>query len=128
VDAPVIILRPEITGLVSGHEAWQAAYAELGSQLGARPEDAGERPAATKGTASDLAIALGTPTVVAGIVRIVYLWLSQDKHRSLRISRTENASGAVEVHITGENISEQAVREAVQRLLPEASPDERAVE
>ncbi|PTA42833.1 hypothetical protein C8054_28605 [Micromonospora sp. RP3T] len=74
----------------------------------------------TKGWLSELAADAGTPAAVAGLVRVIHLWLKRDRRRSLTLTRPDGT----QVRIEGEAISEATVRDAVARALGE--PDDPA--
>ena len=69
-----------------------------------------------KGTMTSLVITLATPSMTAAAVRAFHLWLRRDRYRSLVLTRTGD-DGQTEVRIEGQNISEQAVRDAVRQAL-----------
>ncbi|PTA47509.1 hypothetical protein [Micromonospora sp. RP3T] len=121
-----IILLPGLSTLTPDDEPLQAATAELVMDLrevdGLRATEEGTPVIGHKGQWTELVIALGGPSVVAGAVTAMRLWLSRDRRRSLTLTAWRADEHPLRIEISGDNIAERTVHEAVQRLLSETGP------
>ena len=109
-------LDVHLEGLGSDHPASQAAMDELLSDLKSVTElEAEEREAnsdGSKGVMVELVVSLGAPGSIAGLARIMQLWLGRDMRRSLTVS-VRNAGKETVVAIEGDHISADAVVNAL---------------
>ncbi|MEV6303477.1 hypothetical protein AB0M02_28995 [Actinoplanes sp. NPDC051861] len=69
-----------------------------------------------KGVVTDVAVVLSGSGVIAGIVRVIQLWLSRDRDRRLRLTVHTGENGT-EIELTGEDISDETVRAVMEKLL-----------
>jgi hypothetical protein len=107
-------LTPDEEPLRSANEELIADLREI-SELGVSTDG---RPApGTKGQWSDLVIALGGPSVIAGLIKIFRLWLNLDRRRSLTLIRELGGKQHLKIEITGDTISERTIHDAVHLLL-----------
>src|SRR5262249_24086188 len=120
VESFWINVRPDLANLSAAHPASLAAAEELLADLDSTPElratGTEARVANSKGTLTDLVIVLSGPSTIAGVVRILRLWLSRDRRRSITLTRKLEGQPAMEIRIEGEAISEQAVRHAIEQI------------
>lgn len=124
-----ITLVPGLSTLSPDDEPLQAATAELIADLRDvddvrvteedRTASTGHKGQSTghKGQWQDLVLALGGPSVVAGVVSVFRLWLSRDRRRSLTLVATRPGEEPLRIEISGEHIAEETVRDAVLQLL-----------
>ncbi|MCX5117240.1 hypothetical protein OG992_08600 [Micromonospora sp. NBC_00362] len=116
-----IVLLPGLSTLTPDDEPLQAASAELVMDLrevdGLRATEEGIPVVGRKGQWTELVIALGGPSVVAGAVTAMRLWLSRDRRRSLTLTASRAGEDPLRIEISGDNVAERTVHEAVQRLL-----------
>ncbi|WP_431936092.1 effector-associated constant component EACC1 [Micromonospora sp. RP3T] len=121
-----LMLLPGLSTLTPDDEPLQAATAELVMDLrevdGLRATEESTPVVGHKGQWTELVIALGGPSVVAGAVTAMRLWLSRDRRRSLTLTAWRADEHPLRIEISGDNIAESTVREAVQRLLVETGP------
>lgn len=127
-----ITLHPGLSTLTAADEPLQRATGELIADLrgvaGLRVTEEDAPGTGHKGGLTDLVIALGGPSVVAGVVTVVRLWLSRDRRRSLTIRAARSGEDLVWIEIAGDNIAERTVHEAIQRLLGVSDPIDPAPE
>ncbi|WP_208565733.1 effector-associated constant component EACC1 [Micromonospora antibiotica] len=125
-------MHPGLSTLTATDEPLQRATSELIVDLrevvGLRVTEEDTPGTGHKGGMNDLVIALGGPSVVAGVVTVVRLWLSRDRRRSLIVRSARPGEEPVWIEITGDNIAERTVHETVQRLLGAPDPLDRASE
>jgi len=120
-------LQPGLSTLTLADEALQSASEELAADL----HDVADlriiredTPApGKKGQWSDVILALGGPSAVAGVVRIFHLWLDRDRRRSLTLIKDLGGEKPLTIKITGDSVSEATVRDAVQQLIRAAEAD-----
>jgi hypothetical protein len=121
-----ISLHPGLSTLVPDDEPLRSAAAELVADL--RELDGlgvtwDSIPApGTKGQWSDLVVALGGPSAIGGAVRVFHLWLNRDRRRSLALTRDNGDGKLLTIELSGETISDQTVRDAIQRMVDTAEP------
>lgn len=123
---PEVVLDARVRGVDSAHSAAQAAYGELLGDLASAPAlRAAERPAGdgggTKGAVSELVLSLTASGSIAGLVKIVQLWLGRDRRRSLTVTVRTNADEAV-YDLTGENVSVTALTRALEAAVRTGPP------
>jgi Effector Associated Constant Component 1 len=110
------VLHASFNDLDPGHTAAQAGIGELFADLKDVPElrasehETGEGD--RKGVASELLVSLGTPGAIAGLVRIVRLWLSRDRRRSLTVTIRDTADGT-SITVAGDHISTETLASAL---------------
>lgn len=123
-----ITLHPGLSTLTAADEPLQRATGELIADLrdviGLRVTEEDAPGTGHKGGLTDLVIALGGPSVVAGVVTVVRLWLSRDRRRSLTLRAARPGEEPLWIEITGDNIAERTVHEAFLRLLGGSEPIE----
>ena len=121
-----ITLHPGLSTLTAADEPLQRATGELIADLrgvdGLRVTEEDAPSTGHKGGLTDLVIALGGPSLVAGVVTTLRLWLSRDRRRTLTIRAARPGEEPVWIEIAGDNLAERTVHEAVQRLLGAADP------
>ncbi|KAB1948565.1 hypothetical protein F8271_02210 [Micromonospora sp. ALFpr18c] len=121
-----IMLLPALSTLTPADEPLQAATAELVADLrevdGLRVTEEDTPAVGQKGQWTDLVIALGGPSVVAGAVTVFRLWLGRDRRRSLTLTAWRAGADPLRIEISGDNVAERTVHEAVQRLLGATDP------
>lgn len=109
-------IQIELAGLAEDHPATRVALGELLIDLRSDPQlRAGERQAASgegKGVPVELIVSLTTSGTVAGLARIVNLWLHRDRRRSLTVS-VQTQAGEKVVSVAGEEISIEALTAAL---------------
>lgn len=125
MDPTPVSVEARVLGLYMDHPSVQAAINELKTDLRDAPSSVDVREAAlpdkgTKGSISDIIIAMGTPAGIAGVARIFHLWLSRDKHRSLLLTHRSGGRETV-IEIDGENVSAETVDQAVRAMWGEQS-------
>lgn len=105
-----------LTGLREDHPVALGALDELTADLRTEPGlRVRERLASTgegKGVPVELIVSLATSGTVAGLARIVNLWLHRDRRRSLTVS-VQTPAGEKVVSVTGEEISVEALTAAL---------------
>jgi hypothetical protein len=69
-----------------------------------------------KGVPVELIVSLSTPGTVAGLARIVNLWLHRDRRRSLKVS-VQTAADEKVVSVAGDEISVEALTAALNAAL-----------
>lgn len=116
-----VVVAAGIGALRPDHPAVLAAAAELEAMVRTRPAVMVERPRDDqnngKGLFHDLVVNLGGGGAAAATaLRAFRLWLERDQRRSLTIEHRQ-ADGRVEtVTVSGETVSDEAVRQAVESL------------
>lgn len=122
-----VTLHPEMIGLDADHPVVLSAVAELMEDardvdgLSLTEVDQASMPG-HKGAVTDLVIALGGPSVIAGAVRVFHLWLRRDKLRSLTLVRKRDGEPDLVVALHGENISEEVIKDALNQVMDQARP------
>ena len=75
----------------------------------------------SKGVFETIVVGLGGPAGVAAsaaaLARIMRLWLERDRDRSLTIKLPDSKGAGTEIKISGENVSNDAILKAVERVL-----------
>ncbi|MGV9212778.1 effector-associated constant component EACC1 [Micromonospora sp. RB23] len=121
-----IVLLPGLSTLTPDDDPLQSATAELVMDLrevdGLRTTEEGIPVVGRKGQWTELVIALGGPSVVAGAVTAMRMWLSRDRRRSLTLTAWRAGEDPLRIEISGDNVAERTVHEAVQRLLLATGP------
>ena len=119
-------LETHLEGLGLDHPATQAAVSELMADLRGESElrpaerEVGEH--GSKGAVVELVVSLGTPGSIVGLARILQLWLSRDRRRSLTVS-VRKSSGETQVTIDGRDISNDVVTNALRSAVePNGEP------
>ena len=120
-------VQPRVSGITPEHPAALRAATELYDDLrrinGCSVEDRRRSVDGAKGTASDLILALGGPAVVGSVVAVFRLWLRRDaRDRSLLLRRGLDGEDAL-VEIRGTNVSDQTIRQALDRMLQQHNED-----
>lgn len=115
---PEVVLVARLRRVDPAHSAAQAAYAELLRDLAGTPAlRATERPVAdhggSKGPAIELVVSAIASGSIAGLVKIVQLWLGRDRRRSISVAVREGSNETV-YDVTGENISVTALTAALE--------------
>ena len=109
----------KLEGLEPAHPATQAALEELLTDLRSaselRPEQRGLSEKGSKGAVVELIVSLGTSGSIAGLVRIVQLWLNRDRRRSLTVS-VRDEPGETVISIEGDAISTETLSDAMRSL------------
>ncbi|WP_135233345.1 hypothetical protein [Nocardia sp. CS682] len=110
-------LTAQLDGLSPDHPAALGAREELLADLRSVPglylEERGVAEHEGKGVLQELVIGFGGAAgSLAGLVKILQLWLSRDRHRSLTVSVSQHGTDKT-VIIEGENISMDALTEAL---------------
>jgi hypothetical protein len=127
VNPPTISFSAGLSGLGPDHPAVRAATEELlvdlSSGAGLTFSDGGTPEPGTKGWVHDLMFAAGSTGAIGSVVRIFHLWLKRDRRRSLTLSKYVDGGHVLNIEITGDPISEETVRAAIERLTP-SSPIE----
>jgi len=118
MPVPEVVLDARLRGVDPAHSAAQAAYAELLRDLAGTPSlRATERPAADddglKAPGIELVVSAVASGSIAGLVKIVQLWLGRDRRRSLTVRVRANDNETV-YDVTGENISVTALTNALE--------------
>jgi hypothetical protein len=110
------VLEVRFAGLGLQHSAAHAGIAELMADLRGTPKLRAREHAETenglKGAPVELLVTLGASGTVAGLTRIVRLWLSRDKRRSLTV-RLQNSAKETVVSVEGDQISVDALTKAL---------------
>jgi hypothetical protein len=110
-------LEVGFAGIGLQHSAALAAIGELTANLRTVPDlRARERAGAgdgMKGVPPELFVSLGTSGAVAGLVRIVRLWLNRDQRRSL-IVRIQTGGEDKVISVEGDQISVDAINKALE--------------
>jgi Effector Associated Constant Component 1 len=113
-------LEVGLTRVASDHPATQAAAADLWADLGSAQElRVRERHAAdpgTKGAAVDIVVALGTSGSIGAFVKIIQLWLSRDRRRSLTVSVVRGAEETV-IKVDGDPVSIDTLADALDSVV-----------
>jgi Effector Associated Constant Component 1 len=116
---------PGMSSLSDQHPAFLEAAAELDAMLRedpevpARPASAAGPGAGAAGKGALLAAAVdlgGSATATTAFVRIVRLWLQRDRRRSIVLRRTLPDGTTLEREISGEGISDQTLRAALESI------------
>ena len=113
-DARII---PHLTGLTLDHPAVRASIAELledlqrEPQLRARQQDTAALDGEKGGTA-EVVISLATSGSLASIARILRLWLSRDRRRSLTVEVHDGPDGRI-ISVEGDKISADVLVDAI---------------
>lgn len=117
-------LTISLAGLRDDHPAAQAALGELVGDLRSEPQLRTKESSAAfgvgKGAPPELIVSLSAATV-AGLARIVSLWLNRDKRRSIKVSlRTPTSERNISVE--GDQISVKALTAALDAALKLEQP------
>ncbi|BCJ39936.1 hypothetical protein GCM10010168_27950 [Actinoplanes ianthinogenes] len=111
---------PGLAALPRDHSALLLAEGELRADLRAARISVRDKrvPAPdTKGWQTDLALSLSGPAGIAGVTAVFKAWLARDRRRSITVTRAEQPDGSTAVTITGDAVSDETVRLALERLL-----------
>ena len=120
---PEFVVQPRVSGVKPEHPAALRAAEELREDLhgvsGCSVEERQSLTDGAKGTVTDLVLALGGPAVVGGVVAVFRVWLQRDaRDRSLVVRRVAHGN-QIFVEIQGTQVSDQTIREALDRVLQE---------
>lgn len=112
------VVDVHLPGVDPGHSAFQTARAELLDDLGATPSlRARERdvPASdgSKGTLIELVISVSASGGIASLVKIVRLWLSRDRRRSLKVT-IQTTGTQTTYEVSGDDISVETLHAALE--------------
>jgi hypothetical protein len=113
-------LRPRSDRFSPDHPNWSAQVTTLWEGL---EETAGtvRRELAPvpgrKGGGETIILALGSAGAISAMVEVIKAWLSRDRSRSLEITSHVEGHGRRTITIHGEQVSDAAIREAVQGLV-----------
>jgi hypothetical protein len=113
-----LTITPRLSGASVVHPAVESALHELvadaqhaaGVKLSIVDREA---TPGHKGTLQEVALALTAPGAVAGVVQIFRLWLGRDRRRSIDVSINRPGQDPVELHVSGDGISLDALQKAV---------------
>jgi hypothetical protein len=114
----------ELAGLTWDHPAMQAATVELltdlrsQSNLRTRQQDKAAE-SGTKGATTEIIVSLATSGSLASLARILQVWLSRDRRRSLTVAVRETPDGKV-ISVEGEKITADALAAAIKSVAPTA--------
>jgi hypothetical protein len=75
------------------------------------------QPSATKGAAQELLLAPGTAGLSLAAVKIIKLWLSRDRRRTIDVSIKGLGDAPLSLHASGEHISLETLEDTVRRAL-----------
>ena len=114
----------ELTGLTLDHPAVQAATVELLTDLRSQPnlrtrQQDRAAESGTKGAATEIIVSLATSGSLASLARILQVWLSRDRRRSLTVAVRETPDGKV-ISVEGEEITADALAAAIKSVSPTA--------
>jgi hypothetical protein len=110
-------------GLPKGHLAYIQAAEEFLHDVQNEPgiaveeNNADRQSSSTKGGVQELLLAPGSAGIALAAVRIMKLWLSRDRRRTIDISITRPGSEPLTVHASGESISLETLENAVRRTM-----------
>jgi hypothetical protein len=114
---PEAVLEPRFDGIGLHHSAAQAGIEELMADLRQVPDlMAREEASATaglKGVTQELIVTLGASGTIAGLARILNLWLNRDRRRSLNV-RLRSGDRDTVISIDGDQISTQTLARALE--------------
>ena len=113
-----IVLR--LAGLTLDHPAAQAAVEELLTDLTSEPglrarQQDGSADAGAKGAATEIIVSLATSGSLASLARILQVWLSRDRRRSLTVAIRQTPDGKV-ISVEGEKISSDVLATAIKSV------------
>jgi hypothetical protein len=112
----------ELAGLTLDHPAAQAATVELLTDLRGEPnlrtrqQDRAAESGA-KGAATEIIVSLATSGSLASLARILQVWLSRDRRRSLTVALRETPDGKV-ISVEGEKITADVLAAAIKSVAP----------
>ena len=118
-----------VEGLQPTHRAHQAAVSDFIEYANETPgvsvdDVQADAPAGTKGGWEPLVLSVASPTA-AGVVTMFRLWLRRDRRRSVKVTLTSPDGPPVEVEASGENISLDALKAAVESAIKASSGKKR---
>lgn len=117
-DGGELIFKPANKLFSESDERWQAQVQTLLQDLrnagGQVKQDYKPVPGA-KGGVAEIILALGTSGALSLAVMAFKTWLARDRNRSIVIRTSKTGTGD-EMVITGENISEKMLQDALQKL------------
>ena len=112
-----------VDGVAGGHPAYLQAAEEFVHDIREQPgiavaeRAAAAPPSGAKGAVQELILAPGTATLALAAVKIMKLWLSRDRRRTIDININRPGSEPVTLHASGEHISLDVLEETVRRAL-----------
>ena len=116
-DSGELIFKPANKLFSDSDERWQAQVQTLLQDLRATGQVKQQvKPVeGMKGGVAEIILALGTSGALSMAVMAFKAWLARDQNRSIVIRTAKTAAGD-ETVITGENISEKILKDALQKL------------
>lgn len=114
-------IRVSVTGLDKNHQVVELALAELIADAKEYSEltvgSTGSPQPGSKGWVEDTVLGISSLGGGATFVKLVTLWLGRDKKRSVRVSIERSDSAPVVVEASGENISVDGLKFAIEEAL-----------
>ena len=111
-----VALEGQLEGIALHHPSAQAAVGELRADLASEQLlQVRERDTAstgTKGATVDVVVTLGASSSVGALVKIIQLWLSRDRRRSLIVTVQKDTEKTV-VKVEGDPISLDTLTDAL---------------
>jgi hypothetical protein len=113
-----VVIGVHLLSVDPGHSAFQAALGELLGDIGTvpslRPRER-DLPAddGSKGSLTELVVSLSASGGVAALVRIMQLWLSRDRKRSLKVT-VQTPQNTTVYDISGDSVSVETLQDALE--------------
>jgi len=115
-----IVVEVALEDLPPAHAATTAARAELEGNstglAGVTPATFSQSIPGTKGSLTELAYVVASPSGAAALVAAWRLWLNRDRRRTLKV-RMDDESGSSMLEVTGEAVSLSALQRAIDSAL-----------
>jgi hypothetical protein len=112
-----VVIGVHLLTVDPGHSAFQAALGELLEDISTvpslRPRER-DLPAdgGSKGSLTELVVSLSASGGIAALVKIMQLWLSRDRKRSLKVT-VQTTQNTTTYDISGDSVSVETLRDAL---------------
>jgi hypothetical protein len=116
MEAAQVVLEVQFEGISLDHSAAQEGIRELIADLRSAVREEEVADGGSKGAPVELVVSLGASGTVAGLVRIVKLWLTRDRRRTMTVSVRDMTKETV-ISIEGDQISVDALNQALNSIV-----------